>query len=214
MSQNGLPPPPPPPCLIRPYASSQKGGTLIAEDVTDRAAHERRLCDPDGYRPPACPKCGHDKLHVHDYRDRTLRGEPDSGESAAAGAITVVRHRCPACDATWRILPRFLARFLWRSWPVVEQAALASPPQSAPLIPPRTLARWHARLASAARHLIVALASSGGAALTAVVHAVGLDATREELVVAYAAAMHIPEPGRVAALAALAHRLTPGLRVM
>lgn len=213
MSQNGLPPPPPPPCLIRTYESSQKGGTLIAEDVTDRSSHERRLCDPDGYRPPVCPRCGHDKLHVHDYRHRTLRGEAASTESARS-SIMVVRHRCARCEATWRILPRFVARFLWRTWQVVEHQALGSPPSEAPPIPSRTVARWRARLMSAARHLVAALATSGNAALASVVHAVGLDATRREVVLAYAALLAIPEPARVAALAALVHRLAPGLRVM
>lgn len=213
MSQNGLPPPPPPACLIRPYASSQKGGTLIAEDVTDRAAHERRLCDPDGYRPAACPTCGHDRLYVHDYRDRTLR---DEDSESGAGFITIVRHRCPACEATWRILPRFLARFLWRSWAVVEQQTVVAQasPMTASKIPPRTRARWRARLMSTARHLVAALATSGSRTLAAVVHAIGLDATREELVLAYAAALEVAEPGRVAALAALVHRLAPGLRVV
>ncbi len=51
MSQNRLPPPESEACLFRLRSSTQKGGTLIAEDVTDHATHERRICDPDGYRP-------------------------------------------------------------------------------------------------------------------------------------------------------------------
>ena len=66
-------PPPSPRYLERPYTSSQKGGTLIAEEVTDLETHARRLCDPDGYRPSCCPRCGHGVLHVHDYRSRVLR---------------------------------------------------------------------------------------------------------------------------------------------
>jgi hypothetical protein len=47
-------------CLVRLRPSSEKGGTIIAEDVTDAAMHERRLYDPDGYRPRFCPRCqGH-----------------------------------------------------------------------------------------------------------------------------------------------------------
>lgn len=56
--------------LCRPHPSSQNGGTLLAEEVTEAAAHERRLCDPDGYRPERCPRCGHEVLHVHGYRER------------------------------------------------------------------------------------------------------------------------------------------------
>ncbi len=37
-------------CLDRAYTSSQKGGTLIAEDVQDLEAHERRLQTPDAFR--------------------------------------------------------------------------------------------------------------------------------------------------------------------
>ena len=39
-------------CLVRLRSSTQKGGTLIVEAVTDYASHERLICDPDGYRPP------------------------------------------------------------------------------------------------------------------------------------------------------------------
>ena len=63
-------------CLVRLRSSTQKGGTLIAEAVTDYASHERLICDPDGYRPPFCPRCGGRRLHVHDYRERVLRAEP------------------------------------------------------------------------------------------------------------------------------------------
>jgi hypothetical protein len=44
-------PPPPARCLERPYSSSQKGGTLIAEGVIDFESHKRHIADPDGYRP-------------------------------------------------------------------------------------------------------------------------------------------------------------------
>ncbi len=69
MSQDRLPPPGQEVCLVRLRPSSQKGGTIIAEDVTDRATHDRRICDPDGYRPAFCPNCGERTLHVHDYRE-------------------------------------------------------------------------------------------------------------------------------------------------
>ena len=57
--------------------SSQKGGTIIAEDVTDRATHDRRIRDPDGYRPAFCPNCGERTLHVHDRQllRRALAGQ-------------------------------------------------------------------------------------------------------------------------------------------
>ena len=58
MSQNRLPPPESQACLFQLRPSTQKGGTLIAEEVTDWATHERRLSDPDGYRLPLAPDAG------------------------------------------------------------------------------------------------------------------------------------------------------------
>jgi hypothetical protein len=86
--------------------STQKGGTLIAEEVTDHATHEKRICDPDGYRPPFCPRCGEGPLHVHDYRERVLRAEPGKP------VTRIVRLLCVSCQAIWQILPRFIARHL------------------------------------------------------------------------------------------------------
>ncbi len=66
-------------CLCWPYPSSQKGGTLIAEDVHDLATHEERLEDPGAYRPASWPRCGA-ALHIHDLRPRVLHGEPAGGD--------------------------------------------------------------------------------------------------------------------------------------
>lgn len=196
-------PPPPPPCLVRPYPSSQKGGTLIAEGVVDLATHRERLCNPDAYRPPQCPRCGHTVLHVHDYRERTLRAE------VAAAVVRVVRYRCTnkRCRARWQILPQIIARWLWRTWVVVERVTVQAPP--APRLPPvpaRTVRRWAARLQSAARVLVQSLASSAAARLVSVAQHLGLAASRLDLVAGCALSL--------AALAALIHRLIPGLRLI
>ena len=217
MTQNRVSPPHPPACLVRPYPSSQKGGTLIAEDVLDRAEHEMRLADPDRYRPEHCPGCGHGVLHVHDYRTRCLCAEPDKPE------IRILRFRCPppGCSARWQVLPAFVARHLWRSWPVVgtalnerskteasEPALPCTPPMATrpPPVPARTRRRWKARLDSLARMLVQVLASSGDAALETVARGLGLDATRREWVIAMNRSL--------AALAALVHRLVPGIRLI
>src|SRR5262249_57182772 len=128
--------------------SRYKGGTLIAEDVRDFATHGRRIVDPDGYRPAACPRCGGQVLHVHDYPRRKPCGEP-----GLPPEIPIVRHICadPACAATWRILPAFLARHLWRAWPTVERTVSEAPPPLGPApIPERTERRWRSRLAESA----------------------------------------------------------------
>jgi hypothetical protein len=211
MSQDRLPPPDPVACLVRLRPSTQKGGTLIAEDVTERAAHERRMCDPDGYRPPFCPTCGERRLHVHDYRERVLRAEPDTP------VATIVRHACVACEAIWQVLPAFIACHLWRTWPVVVHtllpAAAVEPPR-APTVPPRTVRRWRARWQRSARMLAQILAASGAALWAALARVLPPEATCGELVVTYARESGSGAGHAAAALAALIYRLQPRVRLM
>lgn len=207
MSQERLPPPPPE-CLDRPYPSTQKGGTLIAEDVMDLATHEQRVAAPGGYRPDQCPGCEYVKVHVHEYRERHPLELP------GVVVILVIRYRCPSCRAKWLILPAFLARRLWRTWKVVESATLGPPPPpSAPVVPKRTVRRWWSRLSASALLLAQLLATSGDNQLAATSAAVGLHGTREELVLAHAKASNTPAGQRLAVLATLVHRLAPGIRL-
>jgi hypothetical protein len=127
------------------------------------------------------------------------------------------------CGATWRILPRFLARHLWRAWTTVERVAqlderaveaAAAPAAPAVPIPARTRRRWRARLAASARVLVVLLAVSGGAVLEGLAIRLGLDATRRELVVTHADLADFAAGERLSALAALVHRLERGIRLM
>jgi hypothetical protein len=197
------PPPPPPKYLDQPYPSSQKGGTLIAEDVTDLATHTQRLCTPDGYRPARCPRCGHRVLHVHDYRVRQLYADPQGAE------ITVVRYRCaaPACGARWLRLPQLLARHLWRRWAVVETTTGEGPPAVAPPpVPARTARRWRARLQMSGQRLAQVLATSGMVVWERAAQALGLAPCRAQVVAALALSL--------GAAAALFHRLVAGLRLM
>ena len=196
-------------CLCRRYTSSQKGGTLIAEDVHDLATHERRLEAPDAYRPSACPRCGA-ALHVHDLRPRVLRGE-------ASVATEVVRFRCAdreRCGAAWQVLPAFLARCLWGSWSRVGQTLEANVPSS---VPARTRRRWRARLASPARLLVAVLSTATDGIWAGIARAVGLDARRIDLVQGYAertAAVAVSWATMLAELSAALHRLSPGVRLM
>jgi hypothetical protein len=209
MSDHRSPPPAAAPCLERPRPSSQKGGTLIAEEVIDLITHRRLICDPDGYRPSECLNCHHTVLHMHERRDRLLVGDPE------ASTVDIAIYRCANCDGVWRILPRFVARHLWRSWRVVEAATSeVGPPPSLPKIPERTLLRWRERLRSRASLLVQLLATSGNNCLEAIVHALGIDAVRSALVAAYSSSFS-PRPGALlASLSALIHRLSPGLRLM
>jgi hypothetical protein len=196
-------------CLCRRYSSSQKGGTLIAEDVHDLATHERRLEAPDAYRPSACPRCGA-ALHVHDLRPRVLRGE-------ASVATEVVRFRCAdreRCGAAWQVLPAFLARCLWGSWSRVGQTLEANVPSS---VPARTRRRWRARLASPARLLVAVLSTATDGIWAGIARAVGLDARRIDLVQGHAertAAVAVSWATMLAELSAALHRLSPGVRLM
>lgn len=200
-------------CLDTEYPSSQKGGTLIAERVMDLATHEEMLEDPDKYRPPECPACHHDRLHVHDYPSRVLWNEVEE-------MVQLIRYRCASqeCGATWRILPAFLARRLWHRWAVVEEyveegscaTSLAEEPSK------QTVRRWKKRVHTSARLLVRLLARSGDAVLKGVARTVGRNASRQKLVWAHAAATGtIPRAGlRLANVAALVHRLLPGIRLL
>jgi len=214
MSQDRLPPPDHEACLVRLRPSSQKGGTIIAEDVTDRATHERRICNPDGYRPAFCPNCGDTTLHVHDYRERVLRAEP------GAPVARVVRHACVGCEAIWQILPAFIARCLWRTWRVIEHTLTgAGPPPAAretrwPPVPARTQRRWQARWLRPAQELAQVLATSGEATWAALTTALAPAARCAELVAAYAHASATPAGQPLASVAALVYRLQPRVRLM
>jgi Domain of unknown function (DUF6431) len=213
MSRDRLPPDPEA-CLVRLRSSTQKGGTLIAEDVTDWAMHDRRICDPDGYRPPFCPTCGERRLHVHDYRERMLRAEPDMP------VVTIVRHACVACQAIWQVLPALIARHLWRTWPVVaptltpETPPAPAEPWRRPTVPLRTARRWRARWQRSAQALAQILTASGEAAWAALAGLLPAAATCGDVVAAYARQHRSRVDQAVAAVAALIYRLQPRVRLM
>ncbi len=190
-------PPPPPLCLVQRCPSTQKGGTLVAEDIPDLGSHQRRLSHPDGYRPRDCGNCDHDVLHVHDYRWRVLRAEP------GCPGVRIIRYICTQCGAVWRVLPRFIARCLWRTWAVVEAATRCRPPLSAaPRVPGRTARRWAARLNTCVGSLASSLVGDGVSAARRVAE----NQTRYDLAMAFG--------GDLGALATLIHRLVPGARLM
>lgn len=190
-------------CLVSSDASrGRKGGTFIDERVRELSVHETMMKNPSSYRPAAC-RCGWTRLHLHDRRERKARG-------SGGGVVTVVIFLCTKCFATWRVLPAFLARCLWRTWELVEAALFGGKRQEP--VPARTVQRWHSRLAQAALAAQQALAASGEPKLRAVAQAVGLDATRAALVKAYAKATE--SSSLLMPLAALLHRLSPGLRLM
>ena len=194
---------PPSPCLDRPSPSSAKGGTLIAERVVDLRQQQRTLAEPDRVRPAGCPSCGTGRMHVHDRRERKLRGHRE------AAAISVLVFRCarPECRATWRVLPRFLARHLWRAWSTVA-GALMTALAGAGVIPRRTRQRWRRRLCERATVLVAVLGHSGDRSTAERAATLGPAACRREVVDAFGGPPRLPE------LAARVHHLVPGVRVM
>jgi hypothetical protein len=190
------------PCLDRP--SSSRGGTLIAAQIEDVQAQHEALAQPDRMRPDGgCPTCGTGRMHVHSRRDRKLYGH------IGVASIPVLVFRCAReqCRALWRVLPKFLARHLWRAWPTVADA-LERRPGTSCTVPRQTRRRWRARLRERAAVLVAVLATSGNGTLVQQAAALGSGALRREVLAAFGGPHQLPT------LAALVHRLVPGVRVM
>jgi hypothetical protein len=208
MTQNRVSPPPAEDCLYRPYQSSQKGGTLIAAEVTCLETHQQRLADPNGYRPSRCPSCSHAVLHVHDYRTRLLQ------VVALVAVIRVIRHRCANCGGRWLTLPAFVVRHLHYNWPVVLASALATYlpqaalPSSQARPSPRTVRRWTKRLGSCGLRLSQLLATSARPIWVRAAQSLGLQPSRLDVVAKLESTMSF------AMTAALLHQLLPGVRLM
>jgi hypothetical protein len=215
--------------LFRLRPSTQKGGTLIAEMVTDLATHLKFLCDPGTYRPKVCAHCGGLVLHRHDYRERvpfTADGKQEP--------IRIVRYRCvvEVCKARWQVLPLFLARHLWRTWDVVEQTLMpdqAREPEVKPepslseaepepkarerqrKIPERTVRRWRQRWLRPAMFLVQVLTVSGQP-WSGLATGLPEDPCCADLVAAYGCSHDAKQP--MAELAALLYRLQPNIRLL
>jgi hypothetical protein len=197
-------------CLVQSRRARFRGGTLIARDAHEIDEHERRLRDTDGYRPVVCARCGGDRLHVHDRPQRIL------AEETRVQRIAIIRYVCARadCGATWRVLPAFVARHLWRRWSTVARA-IASGPRRPPgrAMPMRTVRRWRARLNCAARQLVHLLAEHDDEDVARFARIVGFDSTRRQLVELFTAArvlgVHSLED-----IAGAVHALEPGVRLM
>jgi hypothetical protein len=196
-------------------AKDQKGGTLIAEGVTDNATHRRKMADLDAYRPSECPTCQHPTMHMHDRRTRLRRDDPESPIEEFP------RYRCAysGCRAIWMVLAGFMARHLHRAWSVVQEAmareGVVEPVSGAKALPPvaeRTRQRWRRRLLSSAVVLMQALSDSAVAG-TGTLGALAGSSTRAELVDGLAACGAIVARHKLAQLAGWVHRVVPGLRV-
>lgn len=169
---------------------------MIAGDVWDREEHERRLVDPGTYR-PVCPVCGR-PMQGHGLRERRpLR-------------LDIRRYRCRPCRAVVQVLPAFVARNLWQTWPTVE--AIVVPSERKPRVAERTARRWRERAMLAARVVLHVLSSLRTPVLDELVAGLGLDATRGALLAAFRPLAGVL--GACAALTVLLGRVLAGLRVM
>ena len=187
-----------------------RGGTLVALDVHDLGEHERRLLRSDGYRPAACPRCTGRRLHLHDHLQRLVVDGPH------VWRIGVVRYICVdrACGATWRMLPAFVARHLWRRWSTVARA-IAGRTRDGEIAPAaaRTLRRWRSRLRSAARQLVLLLGEHDDEDVARFARAAGFESTRLELVELLTAG-RVLGPHGIEDIAAGLHQLERGIRLM
>lgn len=203
-------PPTPDACLVHSRRKRYHGGTVIAVDVHEFAEHERRLRRPGGYRPPTCLRCGAQHLHVHDYLERILPGH------SRVPRIDIVRYICADanCRATWRVLPAFVARHLWRHWETVARTIAGGPPRSGDVpVPDRTRRRWNARLRSAARQIVNILAQHDADDIGLFLTVAQLDWTRRQVVDRLWVGRVIGPHGP-ADIAAALHVLEPGVRLM
>lgn len=194
---------PPTPYLDRPRPrkidDKYIGGTLIAAGVVTLEQHVAALANPDLERPQRCSACGCSRVHVHERRTRLL-----DGLGSACVEILIFRCANASCRVVWRVLPAFLARHLWRAWARVVEALDEARRRSR--TPERTRQRWQWRQRERATMLVVGLGQLGPARPPGLT-ALGLDATRSEVIVGFGLA-------RLAALAALVDHLVPGVRVM
>ena len=209
-----MPEPAAPAYLTSTYVSKTgvRGGTRIAEAVTDLATHHERVRSPDGYRPERCPYCGR-KPHGHGIRSRKLRDQPDSASE------DIRRYRCRPCRAVWQVLPAFLARCLHRTWGAVQSRLVAAGALKATgaewrvRSKPTTLARWLSRLETSAVTVTQSLVEAG-VGVSVILQEVGIVCSRLVLIEALADQRVTSAPRKLQELACLAHRITPGLRLM
>jgi hypothetical protein len=197
--------------LVNSRRTRFRGGTVIARDVHDVVEHEKRLRSADGYRPASCARCGGGSIHVHDRLQRVLTGE------RPVVRIAIIRYICAAedCGATWRVLPAFVARHLWRRWSTVARTIATGSPDasSSDVVPARTRRRWKARLASAARQLVHMLAQHDEETVARFASVIGFDATRRELVELFIAGRVLGAHG-LADIAGVVHALERGIRLV
>ncbi len=205
--------PAPAACLNQLYSSkpNQRGGTLIAEDVTSLEEHRGWVPLIDAYRPKRCDHCQSDTLHGHGTRSRPLR----MGDGWVSSE-EIRRYRCVNCGAIWQVLPGPIARHLHHPWDVVQEAvegAEAVSPTGRKVrrrVAARTLSRWARRLTMSALVLVQLYAAS----VEEPVLVLDEVTSRGELVDALAAVEMVEPSHKISEVAAWVHRLGPGYRLM
>jgi hypothetical protein len=176
------------------------GGTLIAAHIVTLEQHAAAVANPDLIRPSTCLACAWSVLHVHDRRTRKL-----DGLGSESTVILIFRCARESCRVVWRVLPKLLARHLWRAWERIGEALDDARERSS--TPKPTRQRWRRRLRERATTLVVVLGQLGPARERAVAE-LTIDAMRREVIAAFDGL------ARLAELAALVDRLVPGVRVM
>jgi hypothetical protein len=193
---------PPTPYLDRPRPRKNGdkfvGGTVIADEIVTLDEHAAALANPDLIRPRQCAACQRSVLHVHERRTRKLDG-------LGSESIEILIFRCAGCRVVWRVLPAFLARFLWRAWARVGEGLDTARERCS--TPARTRRRHRGRVRGRATMLVTVLALLGPARPEPVAR-LDHEATRRSVIEAFGGL------ALLAKLAALVDHLVPGVRVM
>lgn len=192
---------------MSPKERTARGGTIVV-DIDTLEEHDLLLASPGGYRPATCSWCGHDVLHVHDYRHRKLKDF-----EGVVHVVKLARFACNACGAVWRLMPKFICAGLRSTWETVERVVVG-PERERSAIPRRTQQRWRARLASSSRALVMVLASSLATWAVRVACATGHHATRADLVAAFSDETGFTGHAAFANLAEVLERIYPSTRLM
>lgn len=174
------------------------GGTLIADEIVTLEEHAAALANPDLVRPRECAACLWSVLHVHERRTRKLDG-------LGSESTEILIFRCAQCRVVWRVLPAFLARFLWRAWERIGEGLDTARERCS--TPARTRRRHRRRVRGRATMLVFVLGLLGPARSMPVAR-LDHDATRRSVIEAFGGL------ALLAKLAAQIDHLVPGVRVM
>ena len=125
----------------------------IVIGITSLEQHHLTLsCNPEVYRPAACPHCGFGVLWSHGSYDR--KADRIGAGRQSANPVPIPRYCCAGCGGTCSRLPACIAPRRWYHW-LIQQLHLRAllrqervdSPGTWPVPARRTIGRWRDWLA-------------------------------------------------------------------